>query len=50
MLEEGQLDPKGKLFYAKLEEGYEGLGDRKIVITERAGRLPIDEEAREAIV
>ena len=48
MLEEGELDPNGKLFYAKLEEGNGGLGDRKIVIAERAGRSPRGEEAREA--
>ena len=28
MLEEGELDPNGKLFYAKLEEGNGGLGDK----------------------
>ena len=40
MLEEGELDPNGKLFYANLEEVKVGLGDRKTVITERAGRSP----------
>ena len=38
MLEEVGLDPNGKLFYAELEEGNGGLGYRKIVIAERAGR------------
>ena len=36
-------------FYAKLEEGNGVLGDRKIIVVERAGRSPRDEEAREAI-
>ena len=38
LLEEVDLDPNGDLFYAKLEEGNEGLGDRKTVIVENAGR------------
>ena len=41
--------PNGKLFHVKLEEGYGGLGDRRTVIVERAGRSPIYEEAIEAI-
>ena len=36
-------------FNEKPEEGNGGLGDRKTVITERAGRSPRDEESREAI-
>ena len=47
MLEEGGLDPIGKLFYAKLEEGNGGLGYRKNLNAERASRSPRDEEARE---
>ena len=43
------MDPNGKLFYAKLEEGYGGLGDRKINIAERAVISPRYEEAIEAI-
>ena len=46
MLEEGEMDSNGKLFKEKLEEGNGGLGYRKIVIAERAGRSPRDEEAR----
>ena len=49
MSEEGEMYPNGKLFHVKLEEGYGGLGNRKIVITERDGRLPIYEESIEAI-
>ena len=49
MLEEGGVDPNGKLFNAKLEEGNGVLGYRKIFITERDGRSPIDAEAREAM-
>ena len=49
MIEEGELDPNGKFFNAKLEEGNRVLGDRKIVIVERSGRSPRDEEARGAI-
>ena len=47
MTEEGELDSNGKLFYEKLEEVNGGLGDRKIVIAERDGRSPRDEEAKE---
>ena len=36
-------------FYEKLEEGNEGLGDRKIIIVERAVRSPRYVEARESI-
>ena len=42
------MDSNGKLFYTKLEEENGGLGDRKIFIAERAGRIPRGEEAREA--
>ena len=49
MLEEGDLVPNGKLFNAKLEEGYGGLGGRKITIAESSGRSTRGEEAREAI-
>ena len=41
MLEKGDIDPNGKFFLSKSEEGNGGLGDRKIVIVERAGRLQI---------
>ena len=49
MLEEGELDPNGKLFDSKVQDRYVGLGDRKTIIAERAGRSPIYEDAREAI-
>ena len=49
MLGEGELDPNGKLFYEKLEQGHGGLGDIKFVIAERAGMSAIYEEAIEEI-
>ena len=49
MLEEGDLEPSGKLFYAKLEEGNRGLGGRKFVITERARSSLRDEGARKVM-
>ena len=48
MLKEGLLDPKGNLFYEKLEEVNGVSGDRNIIIAEGAGRSPSNEEAREA--
>ena len=42
------MDPNSKLFYVKLEKGYEGSRDRKTVTAERAGRSSRYEEAREA--
>ena len=35
MIEEGEMDPNGKLFDAKQEEVNGGLGDRKCFIAER---------------
>ena len=46
MIEEVDLDPNGKLFESKLEEGNGGLGNRKIIMVERAGRSPRDEETK----
>ena len=46
MIKEGELDPDGEIFYAKLEEGYEGLGDRRIFVAESYGRQSRDEKAR----
>ena len=43
ILEGGDLDPNGNLFYEKLGEGNGDLGDRKIVISERSRMSPIDE-------
>ena len=48
MLEEGELDPNGKLFYTKWEERSGVLGDRKNVIAERDGRSTIYERGIEA--
>ena len=41
------MDPNGKLFKTKLEEPNRFLGDRKIIIAERAGKLPRYDDARE---
>ena len=43
MLEEGDMDPNGKLFDEKLEWGNGCLGERKFVIVKRYGMSYRDE-------
>ena len=42
MIEEGELDRYGKLFWKQIEEENGGLGDRKIVIAKRYVKFPRD--------